>query len=517
MATRIFCALLIALTLAAAARAASPDDTFQQLYGDQVRKLKAAPRGQGEVDFARKLLSDAKDVADDKPFQALLCNKAYDFASTHADGYAVAADAMELLAKTDPKSRGPAMDKALEMYEKRYTAAAVTQRKTVGPPYLDKLLSVASDKAGAGAIKDAGALYNKALKVADSIDRSRASEIRDAIKDLGTKQAAQKHLDELMTRLKADPTDAATAGDVIQVLLYEQNRPADAAQIAATLSDPAAKRALPLAGKDPADLSEEELTDLAEWHQAQAAKAPDAIKAVAYEQAGRCYAQFLKVHTADDAAKLKAKRTLEVVQRAQAEADAKVPHRTVDLLKLIDPSRDGVKGTWKMAGSALSGASAPGDPVASLRIRYQPPEEYDLKIEFTRVKGNECVAQILSHGGHSFLTVEGGWANTVCGIDVIDGKRADANPSTQKFPQVLKTGARATVVVEVRNRSVTVKLNGSVVTRYATNYANLSLYKAFWDIGDGQLGLGAFEGETLFHSVQLTDAGNPAKSAASAK
>ncbi|MDB5290895.1 MAG: DJ/PfpI family protein, partial [Phycisphaerales bacterium] len=226
--------------------------------------------------------------------------------------------------------------------------------------------------------------------------------------------------------------------------------------------------------------------------------------------------QFLKVHSAEDAAKLKAKRTLEEAKRAQADAEARIPHRTVDLLKLIDPARDTVKGTWKMAGSALSGASDAGNPVASLRIRYQPPEEYDLKVEFTRVKGNECVAQILSHGGHSFLAVEGGWANTVCGIDIIDGKRADSNPSTQKFPQVLKTGARSVVIVEVRSRSVTVKLNGSVVTRYPTNYANLGLYKAFWDIGDSQLGLGAFDGETVFHSVQLIDAG-PARAAAMSK
>ncbi|HWE96962.1 MAG TPA: hypothetical protein VG269_23575, partial [Tepidisphaeraceae bacterium] len=266
-----------------------------------------------------------------------------------------------------------------------------------------------------------------------------------------------------------------------------------------------AKRALPLAAKDVADLGEPELIDLAEWHTAQAAKAPDSIKALALERADACYAQFLKIHTAEDADKLKAKRAADEVQRLLADAEAKGPRRTVDLLKLIDPSRDTVKGTWKMSGSGLSGQSAGKTLEASIRIRYQPPEEYDLKIEFTRVKGNECVVQILSHGGHSFLTLQAGFDNTICGIDVVDGKRVNANAATQKFPQVLKTGTRYSVVVEVRNRSVTVKLGGAVVTRYATNYSELTLDPAMWAIGGAPLGLGAYDGETIFHSVQLIE------------
>ncbi|HWE92394.1 MAG TPA: hypothetical protein VG269_00335, partial [Tepidisphaeraceae bacterium] len=284
MVIRLLCVALVVLTVVAGRRAAaaSPDDTFQQLYGDQVRKLKA-DRGKGDVEFAKKLLRDAKDVPDDKPFRALLCNKAYEFASAHADGYGIAAEAMELLAKTNPESEAAASDKALEMYEKRYTAAPVSQRKTVGPPYLGKLMEAADAKANAGQVKEATALYNKALKVAESVDRSRVGGIRDAMKDLGSKQAAQKHLDELLAKLKADPDDAASAGEVIQILVYERNRPADAVEVAAALNDPAAKRALPLAAKDVADLGEPELIDLAEWHTAQAAKAPDSIKALALE------------------------------------------------------------------------------------------------------------------------------------------------------------------------------------------------------------------------------------------
>jgi hypothetical protein len=515
MVTRLLCVALVALTVLAGggALAASPDDTFQQLYGDQVRKLKA-DRGKGDVDFAKKLLSDAKDVPDDKPFRALLCTKAYEFASAHADGYGIAAEAMELLAKTNPESEAAALDKALEMYEKRYTAAPVSQRKTVGPPYLEKLVAAADAKANGGQVKEATALYNKALKVADTIDRSRASGIRDLMKNLGAKQAAQKHLDELLAKLKANPDDAATANEVIQILVYERNRPADAVEVAAALKDPAAKRAIPLAAKDPADLGEPELMDLAEWHAAQAAKAPDSIKALALERADACYAQFLKIHTAEDADKLKAKHASDEVQRLLVDAEAKGTHRTVDLLKLIDPARDTVKGTWKMNGSVLSGQSA-AVREASIRIRYQPPEEYDLRVEFTRVMGDECVGEIVSHGGHTFLAVQGGWANTICGLDVVDDKRANANPTTQKFPQVIKNGERTVVVCEVRNRSVTVRVNGAVVTHYVTNYSDLGLCKPVWGIGDGVLGLGAYEGEFLFHSVRLTEVGGGGKSGSS--
>ncbi|MDB5174894.1 MAG: hypothetical protein JWN51_3667 [Phycisphaerales bacterium] len=506
--------LFIALLLLASAigrAATSPDETFHQLYGERVRQLKAADRGKGEVEFAKKLLGDARDVSDDKPFQILLCNKAYDYASPYPDGFAIAADAMGLLAKISPESRAAALDKALEMHEKRYNSAPISQRKGVGPAYLDGLIDAADAKADSKSFKESTALYTKALKVAESVDHSRVADIRDAMRELGSRQASQKHLDELTAKVKANPDDTAAVNEVIHALLYEQGRPADAIPMAALLNDASARRAISLAAEDPAGLGGEQLMELGAWHEAQATKAPDQIKVAALEQASKCYSQFLKGHTAEDAEKLKAKRALDGVARMLADTKTRLPHRSVDLLKLINPSRDAVTGTWRMSGSVLTGETTAQSPAASIRIRYRPPEEYDIRVEFARIKGNDAIGQIVSHEGHSFLVVEGGWANTICGIETIDGKRADANPSTQKFPQVLKNDSRSVALIEVRNRSVTVHLNGVVVTHLATDYRDLGLFKQFWDIGDSELGLGATDGAAAFYSVRLTEAGSATK------
>lgn len=500
---RIF-VLFILFARTAGGATASPEEVFVQLYGDKVRQLNGN-HGKAEVEFAKRLLSDARDVSGDRAFQALLCNKAYDYASPNPEGLATAADAMGLLATISPEARGVALEKALNVLEKRYNAAPISQRKAVGPPYLDGLIDAASAKADSGALKESTLLYGKAAKVAESVDRSRIADVRDAMKELAGRQASQKHLDELNAKLKANPGGAGVADEIIRVLLYEQDRPADAAQMAGSVEDAVTKRVLPLIDKDVASLSPDNLMELGEWHQAQAAKLSDATKLVALEESSSCFTRFLKSYPADDATKLRVKHDLDTVQSSISDLGPKVPHRTVDLLKRIDPSKDSVSGTWKLAGSRLVGETVKGSPSACIKIRYQPPEEYDLKVEFTRIRGNECVAQVVSHGGHTFLLVEGGWGNTVCGVDMIDGKRADGNASTQKFPQVVKNDMRTVALIEVRNRSITVRLNGTVVTHVVTDYKNLSLLKEYWNVGDAELGLGACEGSTIFHSVRLTE------------
>jgi hypothetical protein len=73
--------------------------------------------------------------------------------------------------------------------------------------------------------------------------------------------------------------------------------------------------------------------------------------------------------------------------------------RTIDLLKLIDPERDAVVGTWTIAKDGLVSDTT---PKARLAIPYRPPEEYDFIIEVTMPGPQASVHQLLSKAAAAF-------------------------------------------------------------------------------------------------------------------
>ncbi len=78
----------------------------------------------------------------------------------------------------------------------------------------------------------------------------------------------------------------------------------------------------------------------------------------------------------------------------------------MDLLRLIDPKRDAVEGTWSIDsdGALVSDDSKS----ARLSIAGKVPQEYDFQVEFKRVEGDDSISQILSAQGHGFEYLMGG-------------------------------------------------------------------------------------------------------------
>lgn len=72
----------------------------------------------------------------------------------------------------------------------------------------------------------------------------------------------------------------------------------------------------------------------------------------------------------------------------------------IDLLAMIDPARDAVKGTWTMENGRL--VSDDGES-SRLEIPYVPSEEYSFTIEFVQRGGRGEVHQILSRDGKPFV------------------------------------------------------------------------------------------------------------------
>jgi hypothetical protein len=144
--------------------------------------------------------------------------------------------------------------------------------------------------------------------------------------------------------------------------------------------------------------------------------------------------------------------------------DKRRPAVVVDLLRIIDPSKDAVSGALKMQKNGLFmtglenvGRVAPEDH-GRFKIRYVPPEEYDLTIIVERKEGLADFGVGLFGGGKQIFFIfdaPGFWS----GPCPLDGKGPEAN-GHGKQGRVLKTNTVVTLSFAIRKDSMAVKVDG---------------------------------------------------------
>jgi len=172
----------------------------------------------------------------------------------------------------------------------------------------------------------------------------------------------------------------------------------------------------------------------------------------------------------------------------------------ISLLPMIDPQKDTVTGTWSLKyNELLSDKSA----FARIEIPYQPPEEYDFRVVFTRLDGREDVMMMMSSAGTSFAWQMGSYDNTLFAFIMINGNDALKNPSAVKKANCLENNRRYTSVVLVRKHGVTANLDGQIVSKYNTDFKDMGPQDCWKLKSANVLGLGSRANPTVFHRVDL--------------
>jgi len=248
-------------------------------------------------------------------------------------------------------------------------------------------------------------------------------------------------------------------------------------------------------------------------------RAQDALDALlkfeglaADDKAGRI--QRLEAFAKDYGATMVGVRARKMLDELRHEAEAAVandPERwknAINLLALVDPKKDAVSGKWEAVDGALrSDATGSHDEhgAARIGIPYRPPTEYDYRIQFTRLSGNDCAAQILSASGRQFLFVAGGFGNTVFGFELIIGKQCDENPTAVRRPACLVNGRRYVLLTQVRSNGVKVYLDGVFLTGYVGGSWQMSVKGEFAIPDSAALGLASWGSPVAFHAVEVLE------------
>ncbi len=184
----------------------------------------------------------------------------------------------------------------------------------------------------------------------------------------------------------------------------------------------------------------------------------------------------------------------------------------LDLLTSVDLARDASLGTWKQVGDGIAGENSNG--ASMLQVPYQPPEEYDMEVEFTPTGPGLNVNLYLVSPETSFAWKLNAHARTppLYGFELLDGKfTKDRQEATTQLDLPLQVGKRYRTVVEVRKGSLRGLLDGRELVKWSGDLKRLSMETATPLKHPGRIGVGSWKRAVTFHSVKVREVAGKGK------
>ena len=408
---------------AVTAEAGQATEEFDYAYGADLKRVKATATPKDDLELAARLVALAKGETAKPESLAVLCEKAYELAMVHPDGYATAAQAMELEAAKVPANAAACGQRRLDILQRVYDSSRGPQRAKAGETLTDALLSLADRQVAAAEIPEAVALCKRAFVVARVIGSAKKDAVEERLKQLGQMAKTSAEADALKKQLEKDPANTALRGKLVRLLLVDLDNPAEAAQCLEGVSDAPLLKYVPAAAKPIDEVPEMACPELGDWYADLGRSATAPAKPAMLARAVAYYERFLLLHTDEDLLRGKVaaamKKTAEDLWRARGEP-------WVDLLALVDPVKDSLKGTWQRQGSALV------SPNRGACITCQMPAaiegSYELQVRLVRLDG-DAPNIFLPVQKRSVQLIICGYPERIGGLTVIGGKPLPDNPT----------------------------------------------------------------------------------------
>jgi putative intracellular protease/amidase len=135
-------------------------------------------------------------------------------------------------------------------------------------------------------------------------------------------------------------------------------------------------------------------------------------------------------------------------------------------------------------------------------LPVEPKGEYDFKVTFTRQTGQHSVALLFVSGSGQAAFDLDAWGQHLAGFQNIGGKDVRQN-STRAEDVTLINGQKYTAELRVRRERVDAYLDGKLLSTYRGDGSDLSILGNWRIPSKRTLGIGAWDSETLFHSIEV--------------
>ncbi len=193
-------------------------------------------------------------------------------------------------------------------------------------------------------------------------------------------------------------------------------------------------------------------------------------------------------------------------QRSPASAPRRAPR--INLLRLIDPDRDAIKGAWRLEQGRLL---APKEFAPRLAIPFRLPPEYALTVVVERLQGDDAFDVGLVAGPFKTAAIVDGWRGAASGLHLLDGQSAENNATT-RLGQALSNEKPNTLVYEVAPSGIRVKCDGEVLIDFQGDFNRLSWPAEFGPLVPDRLELiGSPHARLAIERVELTVISDPDK------
>ena len=186
-------------------------------------------------------------------------------------------------------------------------------------------------------------------------------------------------------------------------------------------------------------------------------------------------------------------------------------NQDVNLMALIDTARDAVSGTWiKTAPTTLTATGS--KPFNLLQFPYLPPSEYDLKITFARLEGDNDLAGIIVNKGVQCAAIIGAYNDTIAGFSMVGGRLVKNNVTHVDSPKII-TGKQYVIMISVRTEKMELSLDDKLLTTWVPGQGTLSIFGSWALPNPRAIGIGFLTGKYEFYDITLREisgAGSPA-------
>ena len=150
------------------------------------------------------------------------------------------------------------------------------------------------------------------------------------------------------------------------------------------------------------------------------------------------------------------------------------PKGSIDLLALVDPKLDAVRGDFSREQGGL--LTPPGTDYARIHLPFAPPAEYELMVEGFRRTDGDCLGIGLPDGDRQGMVMLAGLDGGTCGLEMIDGFNYMLN-NTKVTGLRLELWHAFKVVCSVRRTGIDVSLDGKPIIHWSGDGKRL----AVWD------------------------------------
>ena len=482
------CVAFCSFAVTSATSAADVKQQFETLFGAEVKRVTATPDGADDVVLAQQLLTAAKGTANEPEMRDYLCEYAYALGSRDVTGYPVAVEAMQFVAENNPDKQGECDGKILAIYQRGYERSTGEKKTAAGQEYVAYLVKQADVKIAAKDYAEVMNLLRKARPVAIAIKSDEKDAVQSKI-DLYTQMAlVSTKVETAEKKLKANPWDKVTHGQLLELYLTDLDDPAKAAKHLDLGGDETQKKMVPLAVKSIGDIDEPTALALADFYEGLSKKGITLTKAAMLTRSKNYYEHYMTLHTTEDvhkaAATLNYKRVSDALAKIETELGGiKRPEiadgKTLELLDYVDPARDGQRGKWWRHGETIKADRGGFVELPLLRpaVRIEG-SSYNLKVKFVRDSGEGSVGIIFPVGETQVTYIMNLFPQGAAGLSDVNGKGA-ADNATRKDVS-LSNGKVHNVDITVKTEedgsaAVAVLFDGKSVVEWKGKQSDLAI------------------------------------------